>query len=48
MLITRLLTCLGVVALTAPALGAQFFIAQDPGQIDARLPTSHLPRALVR
>src|SRR5258708_30451800 len=30
MLTTRLLICLGLVALTTPALCAQFFIVQDP------------------
>jgi hypothetical protein len=27
----RLLTCFGIVALTTPALCAQFFIVQEPG-----------------
>jgi hypothetical protein len=30
MLTTRLLICIGIVAPAAPALGAQFFIIQDP------------------
>jgi hypothetical protein len=29
MLTTRLLVCLGILALTTPALSAQFFIVQD-------------------
>jgi hypothetical protein len=31
MLATRLLTCLGFMALTTPVLSAQFFIVQEPG-----------------
>jgi hypothetical protein len=31
MLTARLLTCLAIVALTTPALCAQFFIVQEPG-----------------
>jgi hypothetical protein len=31
MLTTRLLFCLGFIALTTPALGTQFFIVQEPG-----------------
>jgi hypothetical protein len=31
MLTTRLLTCLGIATLTTSALGAQYFIVQDPG-----------------
>jgi hypothetical protein len=31
MFTTRVLTCLGIVTLTVPALGDQYFIVQDPG-----------------
>lgn len=51
MFINRLMTCLGLVALTTPALCAQFFIVHDPATnrctIQERPPAPGDPAAVV-
>jgi hypothetical protein len=44
----RLLTCLGIVALTTPALALSFLSFNTPERPDAQSPTRRPPRALVR
>jgi hypothetical protein len=44
MLTTRLFICLGILTLTMPALGAQYFIVQDPGANQCTI-TAQLPAA---
>jgi len=51
MFIKRLLTCVGLIALTTPALCSQFFIVQDPKTnrctIEERPPAPGDPAAVV-